>query len=131
MKKKEELTLPEDIFYTGEHLWVRPGSELWEVGISDFGQDQLGGVVFVDLPAQGSAWQTGDEFGNVESVKAVNGLFMPLDGEIVEVNSALEDDPALINSSSYGDGWLVKIRPANPKALAELMKAEAYRDSLE
>lgn len=131
MKKKAELKLPDELFYTTEHLWVRPEGNLWEVGIGDYGQDQLGGIVFVELPPVGSTWQVGEEFGSVESVKAVNGLFMPLAGEIVEVNTKVEDDPTLINSSCYGDGWLIKFRPADPSTLSTLMKSDAYRTSLD
>lgn len=130
MKEKSQLNLPADLLFTRDHLWVSQQGDVWVAGISDYGQDQLGGVVFVELPAAGTSWKAGEEFGGVESVKAVNGLFMPVDGEIVEVNAALEEEPGVINSSCYDSGWLVKFRPADPASVKALMNADAYRESL-
>lgn len=130
MKEKRELKLPGGLRYSSAHVWTRPEGDLLVVGISDYAQDQLGGIVFVDLPSPGAVFKTGGEFGNVESVKAVNGLYMPVAGEVVEVNGTLDDDPAIINGDCYGAGWLLKIRPADPGEAAGLMEAEAYRASL-
>lgn len=130
MKAKNDLKLPEDLFYTDEHVWVRPGKDYCEVGISDFAQDQLGGVVFVELPEAGQKYKAGEAFGNVESVKAVNSLFMPVSGTVLEVNGELDDKPEKLNASCYGDGWIIRIRPDNPEDVEKLKKSAAYRASL-
>ena len=104
MKSVNELNLPQDRKYTAEHVWFKMEGDLAVCGITDFAQDQLGEVAFVDVSAQGEHVEAGKEFGSVESVKSVNGLFMPVSGEIVEANAALEDDPALVNASCYGTG---------------------------
>ena len=93
MKTAAELNLPGDRRYTGEHVWIMPDGDSWLVGISDYAQDQLGEVAYVDLPSEGNALKGHDEFGSIESIKTVNALFMPVDGEIIEVNANLEDAP--------------------------------------
>lgn len=130
MKAKSDLKLPDDLFYTDEHVWVRPCKDYCEVGISDFAQDQLGGVVFVELPEGGQKYEAGEAFGNVESVKAVNSLFMPVSGTVLEVNGELDDKPEKLNASCYGDGWIIRIRPDNPEDVEKLKKSAAYRASL-
>ncbi|QGY41873.1 glycine cleavage system protein GcvH [Pseudodesulfovibrio cashew] len=105
-----ELTFPNDVLYHPEHTWVRiaeDGSAV--VGISDFAQEQLGEVAFVDLPETGASFAAGEEFGTVESIKAVSSLYMPINGTVTEVNSSLEDDPSQVNTSPYGDGWMLRI----------------------
>ncbi|MGW7536783.1 glycine cleavage system protein GcvH [Amycolatopsis sp. NPDC054798] len=122
------MTTPEELRYTEEHEWVatREGS-LVRVGITEYAQDQLGDVVFVDLPEVGKQVGAGDPFGEVESTKSVSELFAPVDGEIVAVNPAVADSPELINSDPYGEGWLVEIRLDDPAGLEALLEAEAYQ----
>jgi len=118
---------PEDLKYTEEHEWVatREGT-LVRIGITEYAQDQLGDVVFVDLPEVGRQVGAGDVFGEVESTKSVSELFAPVDGEIVAVNDAVADSPELINSDPYGEGWLIEIRLDDPAGLEALLEAEAY-----
>ncbi|WIX76084.1 glycine cleavage system protein GcvH [Amycolatopsis carbonis] len=122
------MTTPEELRYTEEHEWVatREGA-LVRVGITEYAQDQLGDVVFVDLPEVGKHVDAGDVFGEVESTKSVSELFAPVDGEIVAVNAAVSDSPELINSDPYGEGWLVEIRLDDPAGLDALLEAEAYQ----
>ena len=130
MKSVNELNLPQDRKYTAEHVWFKMEGDLAVCGITDFAQDQLGEVAFVDVSAQGEHVEAGKEFGSVESVKSVNGLFMPVSGEIVEANAALEDDPALVNASCYGTGWIIKIKPDAGASEALLLDADAYKATL-
>ena len=130
MKSVNELNLPQDLKYTAEHAWFKREGDLAVCGITDFAQDQLGEVAFVDVSAQGEHVEAGKEFGSVESVKSVNGLFMPVSGEIVEANAALEDDPALVNASCYGTGWIIKIKPDAGASEALLLDADAYKAGL-
>ena len=130
MKSVNELNLPQDRKYTAEHVWFKMEGDLAVCGITDFAQDQLGEVAFVDVSAQGEHVEAGKEFGSVESVKSVNGLFMPVSGEIVEANAALEDDPALVNASCYGTGWIIKIKPDAGASEALLLDSDAYKAGL-
>jgi glycine cleavage system H protein len=117
---------PSDRKYSKEHEWVLVEGDVATVGISDFAQDQLGEVVYVDLPVSGDAVSVGDSFGEIESVKSVSELFAPLSGEIVEVNSALGDTPEIVNAEPHGAGWMVKVRVDDPSELDALMSAEEY-----
>ncbi|MEI7813193.1 MAG: glycine cleavage system protein GcvH [Coriobacteriia bacterium] len=117
---------PSDRKYSNEHEWVLVQGDVATVGISDFAQDQLGEVVYVDLPSAGDVLATGDSFGEIESVKSVSELFAPLSGEIVEVNSALGDTPETVNSDPHGAGWMVKVRLDDAAQLDALMSAEEY-----
>jgi glycine cleavage system H protein len=121
------VDFPDDLLYSAEHLWVKElGQGLVRVGITDFAQDQLGRVVFVDLPAVGQAIKAGGETGAVESAKSVSDLISPVDGQVTAVNSDLADEPAPINDDPYGAGWLAEIRLAG--ALPQvLLKVEQYR----
>lgn len=121
------MSAPEELRYTEEHEWVaaREGT-LVRIGITEYAQDQLGDVVFVDLPEVGRQVGTGDVFGEVESTKSVSELFAPVDGEVVSVNNAVTDSPELINSDPYGEGWLIEIRLDDPAGLEALLEAEAY-----
>ena len=130
MKSVNELNLPQDRKYTAEHVWFKMEGDLAVCGITDFAQDQLGEVAFVDVAAQGEHVEAGKEFGSVESVKSVNGLFMPVSGEIVEANPALDDDPALVNAACYGAGWIIKIKPDAGASEALLLDADAYKAGL-
>ncbi|MFU8855817.1 MAG: glycine cleavage system protein GcvH [Deferrisomatales bacterium] len=131
MKDLSELVYPADLLYTASHEWSARVGDLVRVGITDFAQDQLGDVVYVELPAPGARFGAGEELGTVESVKAVSALYLPFAGEVVEVNGALEDAPQLVNESPYGDGWLVLARPEAPGWAEPLLSAEAYRATLE
>lgn len=130
MKTPDTLNLPTELRYTAEHVWIKKDGETYLVGISDYAQDQLGEIAFVDLTGGGSHLDAGEEFGSVESVKSVNALYMPVAGTIVEVNATLEDAPALVNSSCYDDGWLVRLKVDDPVEVDALNHAESYRNLL-
>ena len=130
MKELSELNLPDDVRYAESHEWARVEDDQVKVGISDYAQDQLGDIVFVELPEVGDSLDKGEEFGTVESVKAVSELYMPVGGEIVAVNSALEDNPEWVNNTPYSDGWMIAIKPDNPSATDELLTNEAYLEKL-
>ena len=125
-----ELVLPLELKYTDEHIWVRVEGEELVVGVSDYAQDQLGEVVYVDLPSEGDSFDAASEFGEVESIKSVNKLFMPVAGEVIAVNGVLEDTPTLINASCYEKGWIIRVKPEDMTAVDALMTADAYRASL-
>jgi len=118
--------IPADLRYTKEHEWVRLEGDLATVGITDHAADQLGDIVFVELPAIGTALRQLATFGVVESVKAVSDLFAPVGGEVVEVNEALAGAPEVVNSDPYGAGWLLRVRVADPAEVEALLDAAAY-----
>ena len=130
MKELSELNLPEDVRYTKDHEWTRQKEDAFRIGISDYAQDQLGDIVFVELPETGARFEAGDEFGTVESVKAVSELFMPISGEVTAVNDALEDSPELVNNAPYTDGWMLEIKAGDPSVYDQLMDRGAYLDML-
>jgi len=119
------MASPADRRYSKEHEWVRRDGETARVGITDYAQDQLGDVVYVDLPEAGATIAQFDKMGEIESVKAVSELYSPLAGEVVEVNGKLDGEPALVNNDPFGDGWMIKLK-INPADLASLMDAAAY-----
>ena len=123
------MSVPEELQYTKSHEWVRVEDGVATVGITDHAQDELGDVVFVELPETGATLAPGDSFGAVESVKAVSDLYAPVGGEVVEVNSALEDSPEKINEDPYGEGWIVKLRVSDDDA--GLLSASDYEQLLE
>jgi glycine cleavage system H protein len=124
--------LPVDLKYTASHEWVLDnGDGTVSVGITDHAQTLLGDVVYVELPVAGSVVEQGKEFAVVESVKAASDLYAPVSGEVVAVNSALEDAPETVNTAPYGDGWIVKIRVAEPEQLTTLLDAQAYAGTLD
>ncbi|MCK9229137.1 MAG: glycine cleavage system protein GcvH [Syntrophales bacterium] len=131
MKEISTLLFPEDLLYAEDHEWTRIENETLTIGIDDYAQDRLGDIVFVELPREGDTFGRGEEFGTVESVKAVSELYMPVGGEVISVNTDLEDSPERINQSPYGDGWLIRVRPDNEEELDLLMKKEAYITYLE
>ncbi len=131
MKELNELILPDDVRFTEEHEWARKEGENVRVGISDYAQDQLGDIVFVELPEVGSSFSKGDEFGTVESVKTVSELYMPIGGEVVAINEELADHPEYVNTDPYGKGWMIELKPTNPAELDELLDKDAYLKQLE
>lgn len=130
MKEISDLNLPEDVRYTEDHEWARPEGDKIKAGISDYAQDQLGDIVFVELPEVGDTFEAGEEFGTVESVKAVSELYMPVGGEILAVNLDLEETPELVNESPYNDGWMIEVKPDDPAELDALMTSNTYLEML-
>jgi glycine cleavage system H protein len=118
--------LPKAYRYTNDHEWLHPEGDAWRIGITQFAANQLGDVVMVELPNEGDLVTKGQEFGTVESVKAVSELFAPVSGRVAAVNKALEGDPELVNTDSYGEGWLIEIQPTDKGELDELMDVGAY-----
>ncbi len=129
MKELNELHLPDDIRYTDEHEWARITGDIARIGVSDYAQDQLGDIVFVELPAVGDTIARGEVFGTLESVKAVSELYLPLSGEVVAVNTALTDAPELINQDPYA-AWIIEVRPTDAGEYDQLLSAAAYLDLL-
>jgi len=122
------LSVPEDLQYTKSHEWVRTEGDTATIGITDHAQDELGDVVFVELPQEGDTFDAGESFGTVESVKAVSDIYAPVGGDVVEVNSALEDAPENINEDPYGEGWIVKLRTTDE---ADLLSPQEYEKVVE
>jgi glycine cleavage system H protein len=123
--------IPDDLRYTEEHEYVRTTSDgIVEVGITDYAQGELGDVVYVELPAAGTKLGKHDVFGTIEAVKAVSELFSPIAGEVVEINSRLDGEPALVNSDPYGAGWMIRIRADDASAVESLMDAAAYTNHI-
>jgi len=130
MKELSELKFPDDVRYAESHEWARVEADTVKVGITDYAQDQLGDIVFVELPEVGDTLGKGEEFGTVESVKAVSELYMPVAGEIVAVNASLEDAPEKVNNTPYGDGWMIEIKADNPSEMDDLLDNDAYLGTL-
>jgi len=120
--------IPQDLLYTEEHEYVKDAGDdgVVAIGITDYAQGELGDVVYVELPRVGATFNKHDVFGTVEAVKAVSELYSPIGGEVVAVNDRLDKEPALVNSSPYGDGWMVKVRLSDPSQRSALMNADAY-----
>ena len=125
------MAYPEDVRYTREHEWARLEGGVLTVGITSYATDQLGDVVFVELPAVGKALEAGKPFGVVEAVKTVSDLYAPVPGEVVEVNGALADNPAQVNQDPFGEGWMIKIRPRNPDDVKSLLDHQQYAQLVE
>lgn len=121
------MQLPQDYKYTKEHEWVKVDGETLTVGITDFAQRELGDIVYVEVDTEGETLDQEEVFGTIEAVKTVSDLFVPVAGEILEFNEALEDEPELINKDPYGEGWIVKMKVKNPSDLDTLLNAEAYQ----
>jgi len=117
---------PVELKYDKEHEWVRVEGDIAVIGISDFAQDQLGEVVYIDLPSAGDSVTAGETFGEIESVKSVSELYAPVTGEIVKVNDALSDTPETVNQDPYGEGWMIEVRMDDPSQPDGLMSAEEY-----
>ena len=126
MKDISELQFPDNFLYAKDHEWAKPEGDKVRVGISDYAQDQLGDIVFVELPQIGSRHAKGEQFGTIESVKAVSELYMPLGGEVLSINKVLEESPELVNKQPYESGWIIEIKPSDPGELKGLMSRDAY-----
>jgi glycine cleavage system H protein len=122
---------PADLRYTAEHEWVRDEGGVVRVGITHFAQEQLGDVVYVDLPPPGTDVEAGQPFGEVESTKSVSDLYAPVSGSVEERNEQLDERPELVNDDPYGQGWMIAIRPAGEVDLGDLMVVDAYRQHIE
>ena len=125
------MATPEDNRYAKSHEYTHLEGDVATIGITDYAQKELGDVVFVELPQVGSELEAGDELGSIESVKAVSELFSPVSGKVVEINEALADNPALVNTDPYGDGWMIRIHVSDPTEVEELMTAEEYEEYIE
>ncbi len=124
------MEFPSNVKYTSEHEWIRIEGDEAYVGITDYAQDQLGDIVFVDIPCVGETLEAGEVFGTIEVVKTISDLFLPVGGEVLEQNEALADNPELVNTDPYGEGWLIKIKPNDVADVDGLLDAEAYQAGL-
>ncbi len=120
------MNIPVDLKYTKDHEWVRVEGDIAIVGITDYAQDQLGDIVFVEIETEGETLEKEETFGTIEAVKTVSDLFMPVNGEVIEVNATLADTPENVNREAYGEGWLIKLKFSEASQLDELMSAEEY-----
>jgi glycine cleavage system H protein len=125
------MNIPENLKYTKDHEWVRVEGEEAYVGITDYAQGELGDIVFLEIETEGEELAKEEVFGTIEAVKTVSDMFMPVGGEVVEVNDKLEESPEIVNKDPYGEGWLIKIKMTNPSELEELLDAAAYKALLE
>ena len=122
------MNFPQNLKYMNEHEWIRVEGDIAYVGITDYAQEQLGDIVFVDIPTVGESLEAGEVFGTIEVVKTISDLFLPVAGEVLEQNEALEENPELVNKDPYGEGWLIKMKPADVKAVEDLLDAEGYKE---
>ncbi|UDY36337.1 glycine cleavage system protein GcvH [Dermatobacter hominis] len=121
------MNVPDDLHYSNDHEWIRDEDGRFRIGITDYAQDALGDVVFVQLPEVGAELSAGDTFGEVESTKSVSELYAPVQGVVLEVNGDLEVSPELVNSEPYGSGWMIVIQPVDLRSVEDLLDADAYR----
>ena len=121
------MEFPSNVKYTKEHEWIRIEGDIAYVGITDYAQEQLGDIVFVDIPTEGETLEKEEVFGTIEVVKTISDLFLPVSGEVLEQNEALADNPELVNKDPYGEGWLIKIKPNDANDVNDLLDAEAYK----
>ena len=121
------MNFPDELRYSSDHEWVRLQGEEAVIGITDFAQSELGDIVFVDVDKEGENLKAGEVFGSIEAVKTVSDLMMPIAAEVLELNPALEENPELVNKEPYGQGWIIRVKPANPKDIEGLMSAEDYK----
>lgn len=130
MKDLSELKFPAELGYVDSHEWVRTEDGRARIGVTDYAQDQLGDVVYVELPALGKSIAKGAAFGSVESVKAVSELYMPIGGKVVEINAALENSPELVNTGPYDQGWMIVVEPSQSEEVKGLLSVQAYHEKL-
>tara|TARA_B100000963_G_scaffold192519_1_gene167585 strand:+ start:14632 stop:15009 length:378 start_codon:yes stop_codon:yes gene_type:complete len=125
------MQFPTELKYTKDHEWLRIENDFAFIGITEFAQSELGDIVFVDLDSEGETLDKEEVFGSIEAVKTVSDLFMPVSGEVIEYNQSLNDNPELINSDPYGEGWIIKIKVSDTHELSSLLDSEAYKDLVE
>ena len=121
------MNVPVDLLYTKDHEWLRVEGNMGYVGVTDFAQGELGDIVFVEIETVGETLKTGEVFGTIEAVKTVSDMFMPVSGEILEVNPAIEESPVVVNKDPYGNGWMVKIKISNPSEINDLLSPGKYK----
>ncbi len=124
------MNVPADLLYTKDHEWLRIEGDFGFVGVTDFAQGELGDIVFLEIETMGETLKKEEVFGTIEAVKTVSDMFMPVGGEILEVNPVLEESPDFVNKDPYGKGWMIKIKIADPSELKDLLSAEKYRELL-
>lgn len=120
------MSVPAELKYTAEHEWIRVEGDEIVVGVTDFAQGEMGDVVFIEIETEGETLSVGDTFGTIEAVKTVSDLYMPVDGEVIKVNPALEDTPELVNSEPFEGGWMIRVKLDNPSQLDGLMSSDEY-----
>jgi glycine cleavage system H protein len=125
------MSIPTELYYTAEHEWIKIEGDIATVGITNFAQGELGDIVYVDVDSLDDTVEKDEVFGSVEAVKTVSDLFMPLSGEVTEFNEKLEDEPELVNSDPYGEGWMIKINISDPSEIDALLNASAYQELIE
>ena len=125
------MNVPADLKYTKDHEWIKIDGDTATIGITDFAQGELGDVVFIEIETEGETLDKEETFGTIEAVKTVSDMFMPVSGEVIEVNDKFEDSPELVNQDPYGDGWMIKIKMSNIDEANELMSAEDYKNQIE
>ncbi|MGB0423196.1 MAG: glycine cleavage system protein GcvH [Flavobacteriales bacterium] len=122
------MNVPAELKYTKDHEWIKIDGNVATIGITDFAQGELGDIVYVEIETEGEELSSEEVFGTVEAVKTVSDLFMPMEGEVIEFNSALEDNPVLVNEDPYGEGWMIKVKFADESVLSDLLDAAAYQE---
>ena len=124
------MSIPSDLYYTADHEWVRMDGDIATIGVTDYAQGELGDTVFVEVETEGETLEAEEVFGTIEAVKTVSDLILPITGEIIEMNKAIDDDPSLINNDPFGAGWIIKVRVSNPSDVEGLMDATAYEAAI-
>ncbi|MFT4680580.1 MAG: glycine cleavage system H protein [Flavobacteriales bacterium] len=122
------MSVPADLKYSKEHEWIKIDGDVATIGVTDFAQGELGDIVYVEIETEGETLDKEEVFGTVEAVKTVSDLFMPVSGEVIEFNAAIESAPESVNSDPYGEGWMIKVKMSNPSEAEELLDAAAYED---
>lgn len=124
------MNFPSELKYTKDHEWVKIDGDVATVGITDFAQSELGDIVFVEIETEGEELELEEVFGSVEAVKTVSDLFMPVSGEVMEINPAIEEKPEVVNEDPYGEGWMIKIKMSNPSEADALLDVDAYKEAI-
>lgn len=124
------MNIPSDLYYTADHEWVRMDGDIATIGVTHYAQGELGDIVFVEVETEGETLEAEEVFGTIEAVKTVSDLILPITGEIIEMNNAIDDDPSLINNDPFGAGWIIKVRVSNPSDVEGLMDATAYEAAI-
>lgn len=125
------MNIPDNFKYTNDHEWIKVDGDEATIGITEFAQKELGDIVFIEVETEGETLKAGEAFGTIEAVKTVSDLFMPVDAEVLEFNEELESNPEIVNKDPYGEGWIIKIKLADPAALDALLDADAYKELTE